>query len=108
MKCLKVYLPLLLYFLIATTTVGYASDTRSSNQDTVSMTSCMRQIEKISKIENDCRSELSKTRIELEKTKGKRSSLVEKLGIATIGGAIVASQFNAVGLVVGGWLIIFN
>lgn len=85
-----------------------ASSGQVSNANTVSTTWCLNQVEKVAKKENECRSELSKTRIDLEKAKGKRDGLVEKLGIYGLGVVAVYSNFNPLVLVAEAWLLIFQ
>ncbi len=107
-KCLKLFLVSSCYFLIATTTVVYGSDTQSSKQNTVSMNWCMKQIETIAQKENKCGSELSKTRLELEKSKGKQNGITEKVGIFALGCGVAIANFNPLALVAAGYLIIFQ
>lgn len=84
------------------------SDTQNSKSNTVSMTWCVSQIEKVAKTENDCRRELSKTRIELEKSKGKQNGLTEKIGVFALGCGVAVTNFNPLAIVAAGWLIVFN
>lgn len=107
-KCLKLFLVSSCYFLIATTTVAYSSDTQSSKQNTVSMNWCMKQIETIAQKENKCGSELSKTRLELEKSKGEQNGLTEKVGIFAFGCGVAVTNFNPLALVASWYLIIFQ
>lgn len=109
-KCgsLGLFFIALLFCLPVIQLEAQASDGQNSKPNTVSTTWCLKQVETVSKKENECGRKLSETRIELAKSKGQRASVVEKLGIAAIGGFVVATQFNPVGLVIGGYLILFQ
>lgn len=107
-KCLKLFLVSFFYFSIVTTTVAYSSDTQYSNKNTVSMDWCVKQIETIAKKENKCGSELSKTRLELEKSKGKQNGLTEKIGIFALGCGVAVANFNPLAIIAAGYLIIFQ
>ncbi len=84
------------------------SDTQNSKSNTVSMTWCVSQIEKVAKTENDCRRELSKTTDRLAQEKSKKTTLVEKLGILAIGSGLAFTNFNPLGCLIAGYLIIFQ
>jgi hypothetical protein len=68
----------------------------------------MKQIETIAKKENECRSEFSKTTADLQREKSKKDTLVEKLGILAIGSGLALTNFNPLGCLIAGYLIIFQ
>jgi len=107
-KCLNHFGRLSHFFLIAITMLVLSLGGQSYAQDTVSTTWCLNQVEKIAKQNESCRSELSKTRIELEKSKAKRNGLVEELGIFALGVGVAYTNFNPLALIVAGYLIIFQ
>lgn len=84
------------------------SDTQNSKSNTVSMIWCVSQIEKVAKTENDCRSELSKTTADLQREKSKKNTVVEKLGILAIGSGLAFTNFNPLGCLIAGYLILFQ
>lgn len=69
---------------------------------------CLKQIEKVAKKENECRSELSKTAADLQREKSKKDTLVEKLGILAIGSGLAFTNFNPLGCLIAGYLILFQ
>ena len=107
-KCLNLYYRLSLCILIAITTLVLNSDGAYSSQDMVSTTWCLNQVEKVSKQNDSCRSELSKTTADLQREKSKKNTVVERLGILAIGSGLALTNFNPLGCVIAGYLILFQ
>ena len=107
-KCLKLSFRSLLCILIVITTLALNSDGAYSSQDMVSTTWCLNQVEKVSKQNDSCRSELSKTTADLQREKSKKNSLVERIGFLAIGSGLALTNFNPLGCVIAGYLILFQ
>ena len=88
--------------------LALSSGGQSLRADTVSTTWCLNQVEKIAKKENECRSELSDSRIKLAKSDKNKTGIVEKLGILALGCGVAVTNFNPLALIATGYLIIFQ
>ena len=107
-KCSRLYGLFFAFIFAAIMTLVLSCDGAYSSQDMVSTTWCLNQVEKVSKQNDSCRSELSKTTADLQREKSKKNTVVERLGILAIGSGLALTNFNPLGCVIAGYLILFQ